>query len=459
MRARDLVLTAVVAMSVLLCGCGGAGGPQGDGMGTLSVKVVFPPLVAPASDKVIPPGTDSVLLTVSDPATGERLVPDTVVRRPETGTEATAVIGKIRPGPACIHASAHTGADGSGPALAQATVEVEIISSQTVRVGMVLFGVTAAVEITPPAIDLLTTKTMELVATAYDAIGNVVVGAEFTWESSDTTVATVDAKGLADVTGVSPGRVVVSATDTREGVRGDCDVTITLREPVRVEVTPPRNLVKIGASVPYSATAFDRDGDPIVEETFDWDTADHAIATADSAGVVTGVAGGVTDVVAKTTNLVTGSAPVDVYLYLVTLAWEGAAQLDLHAFGPGYAHASRFSPDIAAGSLVDLNEVTPAGIGGARQYFAGRYPLSGAYYFAVNYYAGSGPVTANVTVEGIGPEPFVNSYELRVPNANRGYPVRGNTTSWFRPADVYIGTHDISVAQADTTVSLYDTAP
>ena len=62
----------------------------------------------------------------------------------------------------------------------------------------------ASVEVSP-SVDELTTlgATVQLTAEAFDENGHAVVEAEFSWESSDVAVATVDAAGL--VTGVAVG--------------------------------------------------------------------------------------------------------------------------------------------------------------------------------------------------------------------------------------------------------------
>ena len=52
--------------------------------------------------------------------------------------------------------------------------------------------------------------TVQLTAEAFDANGHRVAGAEFSWESSDPSVATVDAAGL--VTGVAEGTATITAS-------------------------------------------------------------------------------------------------------------------------------------------------------------------------------------------------------------------------------------------------------
>ena len=86
----------------------------------------------------------------------------------------------------------------------------------------------ASVEVSP-SVDQLTAvgATVQLTAEAFDGNGHVVAGAEFSWETSDVAVATVDAGGL--VTAVAEGVATITAST------GDAEGTaeITVLEPKR----------------------------------------------------------------------------------------------------------------------------------------------------------------------------------------------------------------------------------
>ena len=68
----------------------------------------------------------------------------------------------------------------------------------------------ARVEVTPPADTIGLGSMLELTAKGFDENGDAVEGAEFSWESSDVAIATVDASGL--VTGVAVGTVTITAS-------------------------------------------------------------------------------------------------------------------------------------------------------------------------------------------------------------------------------------------------------
>ena len=81
----------------------------------------------------------------------------------------------------------------------------------------------ATVDVSPATADLTALgATAQLTAAALDGNGYAVAGAEFSWESSDAAVATVDAAGL--VTGVAKG--VATITASAGGTQGTAEITV-----------------------------------------------------------------------------------------------------------------------------------------------------------------------------------------------------------------------------------------
>ncbi len=85
----------------------------------------------------------------------------------------------------------------------------------------------ATVDVSPATADLTALgATAQLTAAALDGNGHAVAGAEFSWESSDAAVATVDAAGL--VTGVAKGTATITAS--AGGAQGTAEITVMDRD-------------------------------------------------------------------------------------------------------------------------------------------------------------------------------------------------------------------------------------
>lgn len=136
--------------------------------------------------------------------------------------------------------------------------------------------------------------TLRLAAQAFDVNGRAVAGAEFSWESSADSVATVGTSGL--VTGLAEGTATITAS--AGPASGSSVVTVT--QPVAsVEVSPSTETIGLGSTLQLTAEGFDENGDVVVGAEFSWESSDAAIARVNASGLVTGVAEGATTITAS----------------------------------------------------------------------------------------------------------------------------------------------------------------
>lgn len=127
-------------------------------------------------------------------------------------------------------------------------------------------------------------------AIARDASGTTVATATVAWSSDDATIATVTANGnAATITAVGPGATVIRA---RVGTIG-ADISVRVLGVRAIQVNPTNASIRAGDTQPFSATF---DADPGVSTAVTWASTDNAIATVNSAGLVTGVAAGSTTI-------------------------------------------------------------------------------------------------------------------------------------------------------------------
>lgn len=111
-----------------------------------------------------------------------------------------------------------------------------------------------------------------------------------TWTSSDTTLATVSAQGVA--TAVAAG--VVSVKATADGKEGLASLTVTAPAALTtITISATSTAVDVGATLTLVATGTYADGSKKTLSTgVTWTTSDATIATVSTAGVVTGVKDG-----------------------------------------------------------------------------------------------------------------------------------------------------------------------
>src|SRR5947209_8417761 len=167
----------------------------------------------------------------------------------------------------------------------------------------------ATVAVAPPTASIVVGATVQLSATPQDAAGNPLTGRTVTWQTSDGTIATVDATGL--VTGKAVGGPV-TITATSEGKSGTAAVTVTPIPVATVAVAPPTASIVVGATVQLSATPQDAAGNPLTGRTVTWQTSDGTIATVDATGLVTGKALGGPVTITATSEGKAGTAAVTV---------------------------------------------------------------------------------------------------------------------------------------------------
>ena len=151
----------------------------------------------------------------------------------------------------------------------------------------------SAVAVAPGAEALVAGDTLRLTATATDANGHPVAGAEFSWASSDSAVAAVDSTGL--VTAAGAGETTVTATSGT--VSASTSVTV-MQTASTVAISPARATLLVGDTLRLTATATDANGHPVAGAEFSWASSDSVVAAVDSFGLVRGVAEGVAAITA-----------------------------------------------------------------------------------------------------------------------------------------------------------------
>jgi len=265
--------------------------------GTSAVTVTPSPVasvaVAPAAASVIVGATVQLTATPRD-ANGNPLAGRAVTWQTSDATIASVdgnglVTGKAVGGPVAITATS----EGKSGTSAVTVTPVPV----------------ASVAVTPAAASVVVGATVQLTATPQDASGNPLTGRAVTWQTSDATIAAVDANGL--VTGNAAGGPV-TITATSEGKSGTSAITVAAIPIASVDVTPGTGSVQVGATLQLTATPRDVNGNALTGRVITWQPSDAAIATVDANGLVTGKTAGGPVTITATSEGKSGTAAITV---------------------------------------------------------------------------------------------------------------------------------------------------
>ena len=267
----------------------------------------------------------------------------------------------------------------------------------------------ASVVLTPGGpLSLAKGSSAHLSAAAYDASHDALTGKTFTYTSSDTTRAKVDASGLVTAIG-APGDVNITG-ETDGVVSAPVVVHVTAAPVASVVLTPagPVNLA-VGSALQLNAAALDATGAPIDGQTLTFATSDPSRLSVSPTGLVSaiGLVGPVT--VTASAGSVT-SAPVTVQVTVgpaATVSKFSAEPTNVVA-GSSVSDSIRVVVRDAGGNPVPGATVAfaVAGGGGAISPASGTTDASG--HAAARFVTGTkvGTNTATATVGGLAPATF-----------------------------------------------------
>ncbi|HZI29527.1 MAG TPA: Ig-like domain-containing protein [Gemmatimonadaceae bacterium] len=165
----------------------------------------------------------------------------------------------------------------------------------------------SAVIVSPEAVTIFATQTVQLSALVTDDRGMVLTGKQITFSSSNNQIATVSSQGL--VTGVSAGTATITATS--EGATGRATITIAPDPVATVEISPSTASVVVGQTTQLAATARNVRGQALTGRSVIWTSSSPAVASVSTTGVVSGLSPGIAVIIASVDGK-QGSATVTV---------------------------------------------------------------------------------------------------------------------------------------------------
>ena len=156
----------------------------------------------------------------------------------------------------------------------------------------------ASVALTPDSSTVFPGRTRELVAVARDAAGNALSGRPITWTTSAPDIAGVNGAGV--VTGVAPGRAVITASAEGKSAQAAVIVQPVVDVPVAtVTVQTALDTLEAYDALPLVAVLRDANQQVLTGRVVRWSISNPAVARVDSVtGVLTGLDRGTVTVTA-----------------------------------------------------------------------------------------------------------------------------------------------------------------
>jgi uncharacterized protein YjdB len=251
-----------------------------------------------------------VVSVVVAPATNELVVGQTTQLTAQLKDEAGSTLtGRViswttnRPSVATVTSEGLVTAVGAGSATITAASEGR---SATATITVAPRPVSAVI-VSPEAVTIFATQTVQLSALVTDDRGMVLTGKQVTFSSNNNQIATVSSQGL--VTGVSAGTAVITATS--EGATGRSTITIAPDPVATVEISPSTASVVVGQTTQLTAIARNVRGQALTGRTVIWTSSSPTIASVSTTGVVSGLLPGIAVIIASVDGK-QGSATVTV---------------------------------------------------------------------------------------------------------------------------------------------------
>ena len=245
---------------------------------------------------MIPEGAQSVRIEI---AVGTILLKSRICNRPPGGGTVDERFDQLPAGLVSYTVTAFSQSDGEGTLVGSASGDLAIQKDLITPISITLQATSAVSNIT------LTASTLQLhpgdsaviSAMAKNSMGEIVV-ATYTWDSSNTAVATVDTRGK--VYALSTGTADISVLEAASGKTARVTITVSARN-VIVSITPGSNSsIDIQQTISLTAKAVDDAGNTVVA-TFNWTTNNNSVASVDNYGTVTGVGAGTAIITATDT--------------------------------------------------------------------------------------------------------------------------------------------------------------
>lgn len=183
------------------------------------------------------------------------------------------------------------------PGTTNITASLSEITSQSPATLTVTSAVLQSIAITPASSTIANRSNTQFTATGTYSDGSTQnITNSVTWNSSNTSVATINSSGLATAVGV--GTTNISATLSGITSQSSAALTITAALLQSITITPTSATIANRSTAQFTATGIYSDGSSQnITGLVIWNSSNTSVATINSAGFATGMGGGTTNMV------------------------------------------------------------------------------------------------------------------------------------------------------------------
>lgn len=180
-----------------------------------------------------------------------------------------------------------------------------------------------------------------LTAQAFDSQGNQIIGTNFTWSSSDTSIVQTEPE-TGIVRGIAEGTAQVTAIGNADqsGIAVSINITV-LNRIESITLSPQEITITAPSKRNFAASAVDSGGIVLTNLFFTWRSSNELAATIDSNGLASTRFPGITEISASCGTITSNSSVLNVIRHKPNLSWSVTSSLPVGL----YDHSAVISKD------------------------------------------------------------------------------------------------------------------
>ncbi|MDX2301726.1 MAG: DM13 domain-containing protein [Microscillaceae bacterium] len=180
----------------------------------------------------------------------------------------------------------------------------------------ILFSVTdnvadlSKIEISAPKNQIIIGENLQFTATAFNGMGDVMLGFTFSWESDAPNILSIDNAGLAQGLQAGKAHIIAKVNDFKSQ---SFEVTVVdVNQVTSLEISASNNQIHVGQIVQFTAVAKNALGNVINPSSISWQSSNNNLFSVNASGLGTALNAGMVQVSATADGITSNSLTVDI---------------------------------------------------------------------------------------------------------------------------------------------------